>query len=64
MLRDLVLPAAVRAVIILADGDEAGISASRAAAARWLREGRQVRIAYAPAGKDFNDLLVAEAHHA
>jgi hypothetical protein len=63
-LRNLVLPAAVRRIIILADGDEAGVTASRAAAARWLREGRQARIAYAPPGQDFNDLLIAGANNA
>ena len=26
--------------------------------ARWQREGRRVRIAYAPEGKGFNDLLM------
>ena len=56
-LRLMVLPPAVSSVIILADGEEAGRHAARAAAARWLGEGRRVRIAYAPEGKDFNDVL-------
>jgi hypothetical protein len=60
-LKTLALPVTVRSVIILADGDDAGEAASRAAAARWLHEGRQVRIARAPAGKDFNDLLMEGA---
>lgn len=59
-LRQLILPASVSAVTILADGDDAGEAASRAAAARWLQEGRRVRIARAPLGKDFNDVLIAE----
>jgi len=59
-LRRLILPQQVRSVVICADGDEAGESAAVAAAARWMGEGRRVRIARAPAGKDFNDLL-AEA---
>lgn len=58
-LRNLALPPSVTAVIILADGDDPGEAAARAAAARWLDEGRRVRIARAPEGKDFNDLLMA-----
>jgi hypothetical protein len=64
MLQDLILPAAVRSVVILADGDATGITHSRAALARWISEGRQARIVYAPAGKDFNDLLIAEQNNA
>jgi putative DNA primase/helicase len=56
-LRSLDLPAEVREVIVLADGDDAGASAAKAAALRWRREGRLVRIATAPAGLDFNDVL-------
>jgi hypothetical protein len=60
-LRALVLPPLVRSVIILVDGDDAGEGASRSAASRWIGEGRQVRIARAPAGKDFNDILIEES---
>jgi hypothetical protein len=56
-LRRLALPAEVRSVVILIDGDSAGEAAARVASARWLGEGRRVRLARAPAGKDFNDLL-------
>jgi putative DNA primase/helicase len=59
-LRAVLLPAAVRHIRILVDGDEAGENAARAAAARWFREGRRVGFAYAPAGKDFNDLILRE----
>lgn len=59
-LRALILPHTVRQIIVLADGDEAGRSAALACASRWKREGRRVRIAQAPAGTDFNDLLVEE----
>jgi hypothetical protein len=52
------LPPDVREVIVLADGDEAGKAASRGAALRWKREGRRVRIAHAPDGRDFNDMLL------
>jgi hypothetical protein len=57
-LRTLELPAAVRDVVVLADGDEPGEMAARDAALRWKRGGRRVRIAHPPKGMDFNDLLV------
>ena len=61
----LVLPASVRTVIILADHDAngAGERAARTAAARWLAEGRRVRIAMPPEpGADFNDVLAGRAY--
>lgn len=58
-LRRLDLPDDVRNVIVLADGDLAGEAAAEAAALRWKRQGRRVRIARAPQGMDFNDLLLA-----
>jgi putative DNA primase/helicase len=57
-LRTLQLPAEIRKVIILADGDEPGETAARDAALRWKREGRTVRIARPPTGMDFNDILL------
>jgi putative DNA primase/helicase len=57
-LRALDLPALVRDIIILADGDAAGEAAANAAAIRWRRGGRRVRIARPPAGTDFNDVLM------
>lgn len=57
-LRLLDLPPEVCSVIICADGDESGRTAAQAAATRWRREDRRVRIAQAPEGKDFNDLLI------
>ena len=60
-MRALRLPPEVRRVVILADNDKngAGKRAARAAALRWLAEGRGVRIAMPPQpGWDFNDLLV------
>ncbi len=57
-LKAVILPDEVREVIICADGDEAGEQAAQDAAQRFLREGREVRMARAPAGMDFNDLLV------
>jgi putative DNA primase/helicase len=56
-LQALRLPPVVRSVIILADGDDAGEAAAACAAQRWLKEGRRVRIARPPRGKDFNDIL-------
>jgi putative DNA primase/helicase len=60
-LRALDLPASVRDVIVLADGDEAGEAAARHCAWRWKREERGVRIARPPRGMDFNDMLVDSA---
>jgi hypothetical protein len=44
-LRTLDLPAEVREVILLADGDDPGEVAARDCAWRWKRQGRHVRIA-------------------
>ena len=55
------LPAAVRQVIVLADGDEPGEAAAQESGWRWKREGRRVRIARPPQGMDFNDLLMGRA---
>ncbi|MGE3992649.1 DUF7146 domain-containing protein [Pseudorhodoplanes sp.] len=60
-LRTLDLPREVQEVIVLADGDEPGEASARDCAWRWKREGRRVRIARAPQGKDFNDLLTRPA---
>lgn len=61
----LALPPIVHTVIILADNDVngAGERAARAAAQRWLAEGRRVRIAMPPVpGTDFNDVLLSWAY--
>jgi hypothetical protein len=55
-IRDLILPAEVREVIVAADPDPVGLIAVRAAARRWFGENRRVRIARPPIGLDFNDL--------
>lgn len=57
-LRGLELPARLRNVTILADGDEPGGAAAVDAARRWVVEGRVVRIARPPRGMDFNDVLL------
>lgn len=56
-MRALELPAEVRAVVIVPDGDGPGWAAAEAAARRWEREGRNVRLAVLPRGRDANDLL-------
>jgi hypothetical protein len=60
-LRSLDMPDDVRDVIVLADGDEAGEAAALACGWRWKRQGRRVRIARAPQGMDFNDMLIGHA---
>jgi putative DNA primase/helicase len=57
-LRSLELPKGIGEVTVLADGDEAGEAAALDCALRWKREGRRVRIARAPQGLDFNDMLL------
>lgn len=58
-LRQLVLPAEARDVIVLVDNDEEGERAALFAAGHWKREGRRVRLARPPAGfNDFNDVLI------
>lgn len=59
-LRALVLPPKATHVVICADHDTSGTGerAAHEAAARWLAEGRRVRIAIPPhSGTDFNDVL-------
>jgi putative DNA primase/helicase len=61
----LILPPNVRTVIILADNDANGTGerAARTAAARWITEGRRVRIAMPPEpGTDFNDVLLGRSY--
>lgn len=61
----LKLPPIVQQVIALADNDfsGAGEQAARAAAARWLAEGRRVRIAMPPVpGIDMADVLAGYGH--
>ena len=57
----LALPDIIRRIILLADHDVSGIGerAARTAAARWVGEGRCVKIAMPPeTGSDFNDVLL------
>ena len=59
-IRSLVLPREAADVIISADHDANGVGerAARDVAARWLGEGRRVKLALPPiAGVDFNDIL-------
>ena len=61
---NMILPPDIRNVILGPDGDEAGATHARQAARRFVDEGRTVRIAPAPEGQDFNDMLRAEARTA
>jgi hypothetical protein len=55
-MRSLILPENVVEVVIAADPDPVGMISARAAARRWIGEGRRVAIARPPLGFDFNDL--------
>ena len=56
-LKNIILPAAVRLVTIIADSDPPGRAAARFAAQRFLGAGREVRIAWPPEGCDFNNQI-------
>ncbi len=58
-IKNLILPPLPLAsvVTITADHDAVGLRAAHDAAERWTLEGRRVRIALPPEGRDFNDLL-------
>jgi putative DNA primase/helicase len=58
-LRHVELPEVVREVIIAADNDPPGLRAAIAAAQRFRREGRYVRVVKPANCKDFNNLLNA-----
>jgi hypothetical protein len=63
-IKNLVLPRDATHIVICADNDANGTGerAAHKAAARWLAEGRRVRIAMpSEPDSDFNDVLVAEA---
>lgn len=53
----VILPPCVREVVLCPDGDQPGNDAAKAAAKRFISEGRQVRVARPPDGEDFNDLV-------
>jgi phage/plasmid primase-like uncharacterized protein len=59
-IRNLILPPLPLAsiVTICADNDPVGIRSAQEAAHRWIKEGRCVKIALPPEGKDFNDILM------
>jgi hypothetical protein len=54
------LPPTISAVTFLADNDDKGVSLreTQKAKRRWLAAGRDARVAVAPAGRDFNDVLM------
>jgi hypothetical protein len=56
----LAIPDSVAELILLGDGDSDPVLTQFAmtrAARRYARDGRTIRIAFAPAGQDFNDVL-------
>jgi hypothetical protein len=56
----IAVPPCVTEIVILGDGDSERVLTECAlcrASARWSTDARQVRVAWAPAGRDFNDLL-------
>jgi hypothetical protein len=57
-LKSLNLPPGITSITILADGDPTGEAAALAAARRLKTAVRSVRIVRAPAGRDFNDVLL------
>jgi hypothetical protein len=60
----LSIPDSVEELILLGDGDSEPLlteCAMERAARRYARAGRTIRIAFAPAGRDFNDVLKGEA---
>jgi DNA primase len=60
----VLLPDTVRAVILATDNDTPGKAAAAKAAARFLNEKRQVKIAFPPAShKDFNQVLCGSYVH-
>jgi phage/plasmid primase-like uncharacterized protein len=63
-IKRLALPPTARMVLIAADNDPKGVGqrAANAAAARWLAEGRRVKICMPPvAGTDWNDVVLGRA---
>lgn len=58
------VPDSVTDIVLLGDGDSDRVltdNALKRAAARWARPGRVIRAAWAPEGRDFNDLIKGEA---
>ena len=56
----IAVPASVREVIVLGDGDSEEFLTHKAllrAAQRWTRPGITIRLCMAPQGADFNDIL-------
>jgi hypothetical protein len=60
----LSIPDSVEELLLLGDGDSEPLlteCAMERAARRYAKEGRTIRIAFAPAGQDFNDVLRSAA---
>ena len=60
-LKSVILPHEVKSITIAADSDEPGLKAAYAAAEKWTKAGRTVRVAVPPEpGTDFNDMAMSE----
>ena len=57
----LMLPPLIDEVVLVADGDRAGLEAAHRAAQRHGASGRRIRLVALPSGMDANDLLRCEA---
>ena len=60
----LSIPDSVEELILLGDGDSEQLlteCAMERAARRYAKDGRTIRIAFAPSGLDFNDVLRGQA---
>lgn len=58
--KTILIPDEVTVIVLLGDGDSDRFTtelALRRAAARWDRQGRVIKVAWGPAGMDFNDIL-------
>jgi hypothetical protein len=56
--KNVVLPKSVQNILIAADNDRTGKKFARDAATQWVKQGKSVKIALPPIGKDLNDLLL------
>jgi hypothetical protein len=58
---NVLLPEAVRHVVLFADGDKPGLRDAEVARERFVAEGREVLMSPAPAGMDWNDVLLGRS---
>jgi phage/plasmid primase-like uncharacterized protein len=60
----LTLPSEVEEIVLVADGDPAGLAAAHRAAQRYGASDRRIRLVTPPSGMDANELLRCEAEAA